>query len=102
MTKRQSQNTCWQKCLAVLIRAQKTAYPWVPGWFFTPPEIGGLNGTRRVRELRTKFGIPYECKKIDGKWLYRLGCPPDEIDLRNICLKPKLVEPEIKEQLILI
>jgi hypothetical protein len=75
----------------------------VPGWAFTPPEIGGLNGTRRVRELRTKFGIPYEIKnfpvttpkgKNKNRWLYRLGYPPDGIDLKNICLKPKAVEPK--------
>ena len=84
------------------MQAQRTAYPWIPGWAFTPPEIGGLNGTRRVRELRTKFGIPIECQKIKGNWLYRLGCPPDEIDLKNICLKPKPVEPEKLEQLNLL
>ncbi len=106
MNKRHLKDTCWQRCLEVLIQAKRTGDGWVPGWAFTPPEIGGLNGTRRVRELRTKFGIPVEVrffpsgKGIDGKqepiWLYRLGCPPDEIDLKNICLKPKAVEPEKK------
>jgi hypothetical protein len=89
-----------------------TAYGWEPvgeGWLpiyaFRGPLIGGDSGDRRLRELKDKKGkyrIPIEIKKhrwtINGEkkmtWLYRLGCPPNEIDIENICLKPKLVEPE--------
>jgi len=106
MNKRANLDTCWQRCLQILISAKLIGDGWVPGYAFTPPEIGGLNGTRRVRELNTKFGIPYETRNfprlVNGEkkdnWLYRLGVPPDKIDLENICLKSEPVEPEIKKE----
>ena len=59
------------------------------------------------RQKRTKFGIPIEVKNFPisrglsgekrNNWLYRLGYPPDEIGLKNICLKPKAVELKEKQ-----
>lgn len=72
---------------------------WLPIYALEGPYIGGSSGDRRKRELQTDFGIPIE-KKVhhwisDPKkytFVYRLGCDPEEIDIKNIAYRPRKVE----------
>lgn len=64
---------------------------WVPSFVICAPDIGGLQGTRRIRELRSR-GIDIRWQyfvKRDGSFtnttLYKLGDDPEEIDFERCC-----------------
>lgn len=48
---------------------------WIPGTAFNTPEVGGQDGTRRVRELRDDYNWPIENRpmKDSTTWEYRLA-----------------------------
>jgi hypothetical protein len=61
--------------LTVNGQAVKTPAGWVPGHLLTHPEIGGTEGLRRLRELRTD-GLAIEMKAIgngSAAYQYRLA-----------------------------
>lgn len=62
---------------------------WVPSWVICDPGVGGLQGTRRLRELK-EIGIRYDWKylEMDGEstntTIYRLITPVEWIDIENM------------------
>jgi len=121
LDKRKESKTRWQKILVLFIEHKKhperlfnlaqgpdgkdygwepVGEGWLPAYAFRGPYCGGDQADRRIRELKTEFGIPLEKKihhwTINGQkkftWVYRLACDPDEIDIENICMRPKRVE----------
>ena len=65
---------------------------WLPNTVLCSPLIGGLEGTRRVRNLHDDFQIPidykrhkYElCGKMKTAHIYRLDCDPTLINFHQI------------------
>jgi hypothetical protein len=56
----------------VLYTLLEAAGGWVPNHQLCLPSIGGIEGTRRLRELRAS-GYPIEKKYVsEGTWAYRL------------------------------
>ena len=49
----------------VLKTLEANAPDWVPGWMLTDPSVGGSEGLRRVRELRSD-GHVIEVRKRKG------------------------------------
>jgi hypothetical protein len=122
MGKREEQKTRWQNVLRILVDYKKTGKTfnlatapdgtpygresvgegWLPIYAFRGPYLGGDQADRRLRELRTEFGIPIEKKVHHWKhqeqskytYVYRLGCDPGEIDLENIRYVPKSTKVE--------
>jgi len=75
---------------------------WVPSWVLVSPAVGGLQGLRRLRELR-ESGIMIEhrffyrtlpdgTKQRTNTTIYRLITAPSSIDREKCCLKSGQLE----------
>jgi len=87
---------------------EKIPRGWVPSWVIISPEVGGLSGLRRLRELR-EAGIEIEhtifyrhlpdgSRERTNTTIYRLITPPQYIDRENC----KIIKAEKNGQLLLI
>jgi len=106
--------TCCHRVLQLLIDAKRKAIrfnlqndieepcEWAPPGFLPIYDLrgpitqqrGGDSGDRRLRELRSDFGIPiqkicyqWQTEPKRRTWLYSLVCNPEQVDLENRCLK---------------
>lgn len=75
------------------IQGERTAPGWIPAFMLVLPDIGGLEATRRIRQLRTRgINIVWKYfKKQDGSTtnttLYYLDDDPETIDFEKCCKK---------------
>lgn len=110
---RNSEMTRKQKVLELLVKARRFNYTykchgeivsdgWVPAHVICSVEAGGLEGTRRLRELREN-GINIELRAfIDSEGnrtnttLYRIVTPDNRVDLKSCKVLPVIFAGETK------